>query len=261
MIPDNSTFNTLFSRQILLPEIGAEGQAILACAHVAVVGVGAVGSRVAELLCRSGVGRLTIIDRDFVELSNLPRQTLYTWSDAQSSIAKVEAARRHLNQIMPTCCVYPKHASLSEVNVSELLRSMTVVADGTDNMETRYVINDWCVANDIPWVYAGAVGTRASVFPILGQGRCLRCVFPDPPRLEDVPTCDPAGVLGSATAIAAANSATTAIRIILGDYPESLWRTWDVWSGECSSIHIDKLKSSVSHPCPLCEAKSDCDSL
>ena len=174
--------NSLFSRQLLLPEIGPGGQHALTCAHVAVVGLGAVGGRTAELLCRAGVGRLTIIDRDFVEFSNLPRQILYTWKDAEQTCPKPETFRRHLNEIMPSCHVYPKMLSLSETNVDEILHGAHVVADGTDNMETRYIINDWCVANDVPWVYAGAVGTKASVFPILGKGGCLRCVFPNPPR-------------------------------------------------------------------------------
>jgi molybdopterin-synthase adenylyltransferase len=254
MTHDNSSsINNVFSRQILVPQIGSSGQHALECAHAAVVGVGAVGSRIAELLCRAGVGRLTLIDRDYVEFSNLPRQTLYTWSDAEQTLWKSEAARRHLNGIMPKCCVYPKHASLGVTNVDNLLSSVDIIADGTDNVETRYIVNDWCIAHGIPWVYAGAVGTKASVFPVLGKGRCLRCVFPEPPRLEDVPTCDPEGVLGTATALAAAQSATLVLRIILGDLPEPLWRTWDIWTGEYSSITIESLvKANGNLVCPVC---------
>jgi len=244
--------NALFSRQLLLPRIGPDGQFALACAHVAVVGLGAVGGRTAELLCRAGVGRLTIIDRDFVELSNLPRQILYTWSDAEKTLPKPETFRRHLNAIMPACQVFPKTDSLGAANVGDLLAGAHVVADGTDNIETRYAINDWCVSNGVPWVYAGAVGTKASVFPVLGKGKCLRCAFPDPPMLEELLGCDPAGVLGPATALAAAQSATLVMKIILGDYPDPVWRTWDIWTGEYSSIDIEQIKKSHSKPCPLC---------
>ena len=250
---ENPAPESLFSRQLLLPQIGRGGQHALSCAHVAIVGLGAVGSRTAELLCRAGVGRLTLIDRDFVEFSNLPRQTLYTWSDAEQTMPKVEAARRHLNRIMPGCSVFPRHASLGETNVGELLGGAQVVADGTDNLETRYIVNDWCVSNAVPWVYAGAVGTRASVFPVLGSGACLQCFFPDQPRPEDVPGCDPEGVLGTAAALAAAQSATLVIRIIVGDPPDPVWRTWDVWTGEQSSIDVRKLKASRGRACPLCD--------
>ena len=243
----------IFARHFSLPQIGPEGQTALSWAHVVVVGVGAVGSRIAELLCRAGIGRLTLIDRDFVEFSNLPRQTLYTWSDAASSIPKVEAARRHLNSIMPACIVFPKHANLDACNASELLRPAHVVADGTDNLETRYVINDWCVKNGIPWVYAGASGTKASVFPVLPNGACLRCLFPHAPLPEEVPACESEGVLGSATALASALSSSLIIRIIVGDPPEQVWHTFDVWTGEHALIRFDKLEHFEQRPvCPVC---------
>lgn len=254
MTPSNPIYTDIFSRQIVLPQIGSEGQIALARAHAAIVGAGAVGSRTAELLCRAGVGRITVIDRDFVEFSNLPRQTLYTWNDAEKTLPKVEAARRHLNKIMPSCLVYPKHASLGEKNVDELLALKHIVADGTDNLETRYIVNDWCIRNGVPYIYAGAVGTRASVFPVLGKGGCLRCAWPEPPRFEDTPTCDPEGVLNSATSLAASLSATMVIRIIVGNPPEPLWQTIDVWTGEVSSLSIEQIKISNQMPCKICSS-------
>jgi molybdopterin-synthase adenylyltransferase len=245
-------FSEIFSRQMLLPQIGVDGQHALMCAHVAVVGVGAVGGRTAELLCRAGVGRITIIDSDKVELSNLARQTLYTFSDAQNSEVKVEAFRRHLNQIMPECHVYPKNARLTPDNVSDLIGNAHVVADGTDNMETRFVVNQYCVSNNIPWVYAGAVGTRASVFPVVGKGACLRCIFPEKLSPSDTPNANDRGVLGSATAMAASWSATLIIRILLGDKLESVFRTWDLWTGEMSCMEAEKMKMSNRSVCDVC---------
>jgi len=242
MMPTSA--DDLFSRHHLLPEIGHRGQAILLRSHVTVVGVGAVGSRIAELLCRSGVGRLTLIDSDFVEFSNLPRQTLYTWIDAERRIPKAEAARRQLNTIMPTCQVFPHVKELKTRNVDRLLRGADVVADGTDNIETRYLINDWCVENDVPWVYAGAVGMRASVFPVLDKAGCLRCAFPEPPPTEALPTASQAGVLAATTAIAASRASTLVLRILLGDLPDPIWETWDIWNGTISRLSLDDLKMS-----------------
>jgi adenylyltransferase/sulfurtransferase len=221
--------------------------------HVAVVGVGAVGGRTAELLCRAGVGRLTIIDKDIVQFSNLHRQTLYTWPDAESGLKKAEAFRRHLNEIMPTCQVFPKCAELTSSSVDELLAGVDIVADGTDNFETRFAINDWCIAKGVPWIYAGAVGTKASTFPVLGPGRCLRCLFPEPPSKESLPTADNIGVLGAATAMAAAQSSALVLRVLLNDRPDPVFMTRDVWSGAQSSMTVEQIRSSHGNiPCPIC---------
>jgi len=247
------TADDVFSRHYLLPEIGRDGQARLLRAHVALVGVGAVGSRIAELLCRAGVGRLTLVDSDAVEFSNLHRQTLYTWQDAERSVPKAEAARRQLNCVMPTVQVFPHVARLDITNVGDLLKGADVVADGTDNIETRYVVNDWCVMHDVPWVYAGAVGTKASVFPVRGKNACLRCAFPSPPDRKSLPTAADAGVIGAATAIAAARASTLVMRFILNDPPEPVWETWDVWTGGCSSLPLESLRRAHGNGnCPLC---------
>ncbi len=248
-----SPADDIFSRHYLLPEIGRDGQAKLLRSHVAVVGVGAVGSRISELLCRAGVGTLSLMDDDVVEFSNLPRQTLYTWLDAENSIAKPEAARRQLNTIMPTCRIFPRVKRLDTETINDLLVGVDIVADGTDDIETRYLINDWCVQHGIPWVYAGAVGTKASVFPVTGKGACLRCAFPDPPSGESVPTANDIGVIAAATAIAAARSSTLVLRFLLGDIPESVFETFDVWSGEWSSLSIENLRIAHGKPCPICD--------
>jgi len=246
-------FDEIYSRHYLLPEIGREGQARLLRSHVGVVGVGAVGGRTAEILVRAGIGRVTLIDSDIVELSNLQRQTLYTWNDAEKAIAKPEAARRHLNEIIPTCQIFPKHERLTEENVGELLRGMDIVADGTDNIETRYIVNDWCVKNNVPWIYAGAVGTKTSIFPVLGKNGCLRCTLPIPPEKDALPTANDVGVLAAVTAIAGARSSTLILRILTGDRPEAVWETYDVWRGTHSGMSLETLRKHHGvEKCELC---------
>jgi len=216
--------------------------------------VGAVGGAIAEQLVRAGVGRITIIDRDFVDFSNLTRQTLYTWTDAEKVMPKAEAARRHLNEIIPSCQVFPRIVDLNPDNIHFMLKGAHVIADGTDNMETRYLINDWCITERVPWVYSGAVGVEASTFPILGKNKCFRCIFPEPPPPGTLPTCDTAGVLGSATSVAASHASTLIIRILLGDYPEPILRTWNVWDGTQASITSEKMLAANSDKrCPLCD--------
>ncbi|HDS30918.1 MAG TPA: thiazole biosynthesis adenylyltransferase ThiF, partial [Firmicutes bacterium] len=201
-------------------------------------------------------GRLTVIDSDIVQFSNLHRQTLYTWHDAECAIEKAEALRRHLNRIMPTCQVFPKCVRLDRGNADELLHGADVVADGTDNFETRLAVNDWCVTHGIPWVYAGAVGTKASVFPVLGRGGCLRCLFPEPLSRESLPTADNIGVLGAATAMAGAQSSAFVLRILLGDIPEPVFITRDVWTGAQSIMTLEQMRSSHGNTqCPVCSSK------
>jgi len=249
MTDKQPTQDDVFSRHHILPEIGRTGQAFLLRAHVAIVGVGAVGSRTAEILARAGIGRITLIDSDVVEYSNLQRQTLYTWDDARLGNPKAEAARRHLNRIMPTCQVYPHSVRLDETNIDEILPGAHIVADGTDNIETRYLVNDWCVRNRIPWVYAGAVGTKSSVYPVLNGYPCLRCLFPVQPDRADLPTADDSGVIAAATAVSAARLSSLVMRIIINDLPEPVLETWDVWNGTVSSVHALKIAESRCEVC------------
>ncbi|MCX6645270.1 MAG: HesA/MoeB/ThiF family protein [bacterium] len=254
-MPENSNKpEDLFSRHYILPEIGRNGQAILLRSHVAIVGVGAVGSRIAEFLIRTGVGRLTLIDFDRVEFSNLSRQTLYTWEEAEKNVPKVEAARRHLNEIIPTCQVFPINEKITSENISSLLKSADIIADGTDNIGTRYLINDYCRQARKPWVYAGVVATKASVFPVLPDGACLRCAFPEPPPKSALPVAADAGILAASTSIAGARASTLILRILLHDKPEQFWETWDIWAGTVSRLSIaDLKKAGGNQKCPLCD--------
>jgi molybdopterin/thiamine biosynthesis adenylyltransferase len=188
-----------------------------------------------------------------VDFSNLSRQTLYTYQDAEKALPKAEAARRRLNEIMPTCQVIPRIADLTCDTADLLLHGAQVIADGTDNLATRYLINDWCILTGVPWVYAGAVGTEASNFPIVGRGGCFRCIFPDPPDAGSLPTCDTIGVLAAATAVAAARSSALVMRILLDDIPEPVWETRDVWRGTYAGMSVENLRSAHGEkPCPLC---------
>jgi adenylyltransferase/sulfurtransferase len=248
-----------YHRQMLLPGWGAAGQQRLAQAHAAIVGVGALGSVVAEQLARAGVGTLTLIDRDIVELTNLQRQFLYAMGDLGSP--KVEAARDRLTQINPDCRIYAEATDLRADNAEAVLgihaQRPAVIIDGTDNFETRYLLNDLAVLHAIPLVYGGALATGGTQMTVLHEppGRplrpCLRCVEPEPPPPGTLPTCDTAGVLGPATAVIASIQAAEAIRIILGiasDTPPSLVQV-DLFSGQFRRM---SLAGAHDPACPCC---------
>jgi adenylyltransferase/sulfurtransferase len=244
-----------YSRQVLFSGIGEAGQRQLGAAHAALVGVGATGAAAASLLARAGVGHLTLIDRDFVEASNLQRQVLFDEDDARRALPKAEAARRHLGQINSGVRVTAHVADLTSRNVEDLLRGAQIVLDCTDNFETRYLLNDLCVRDGRPWIYAGAVGASAATMNILPRGgfehptACLACIFPKPP-VGAVETCDTSGVLSTAVNWAASLQVTEALKCLTGQ-PQRLRRTllsYDLWSGARSEI-----ATGTPHPsCSVC---------
>ena len=227
-----------YSRQVLFARIGADGQKRLLQSRVVIVGCGATGSAVASLLARSGVGMLRIIDRDYVEPSNLQRQSLFDEHDAQESLPKAVAAARQIARFNSQVVVEPHVADLTPVNVEALLNGVDLILDGTDNFETRYVVNDFAVKNSLPWIYAAAVGSYAVTLNILpGETACLACVFPDPPR-GTVETCETAGILNSAVNLVASLAATEALKFLTGARSK-MRRTllsWDVWRNERAEI-------------------------
>ena len=205
-----------YIRQAILPEIGAAGQARLARSHVAIVGAGALGTFQAALLARAGVGRLTVIDRDFVERSNLQRQILYTDQDARLGLPKALAAERALAAANPEIRVEGVVDDLNPGSAAALLAGADAIGDGTDNLETRYLINDWALREGVPWVYAGVIGTGGLVMPVLpGVTACLRCVFVDPPAPGVLPTCETAGVLAPAVAVVAGQQSAELLKILV----------------------------------------------
>ena len=204
-----------YSRQILFRGIGAEGQRRLAAARVAIVGCGATGSALAGLLARAGVGTLRIIDRDYVEPSNLQRQSLFDERDAAESLPKAIAAARKIAAFNSAIVIEPKVEDLVPANIEALLEGMSLVLDGTDNFETRYLINDYAVERSLPWIYSAAVGSYAVTLNILpGETACLACIFPDSPR-GMVETCETSGILNSAVNLVASIAATEALKLLV----------------------------------------------
>ena len=227
-----------YSRQILFQGIGAEGQRRLAQARIVVVGCGATGSAVASLLARSGVGTIRIIDRDFVEPSNLQRQTLFDEADARESLPKAIAAARRIAAFNSQIVVEPQVADLTPENIEVLLEGAALILDGTDNFETRYLINDYSVKNGVPWIYAAAVGSYAVTLNVLpGNSACLACLFPDSPQ-GTFETCETAGILNSAVNLVASIEAGESLKILVGA-EDKIRRTlfsFDVWTNEHAEV-------------------------
>ena len=231
-----------YSRQILFPGIGAEGQRKLLNSQVAIVGCGATGSALASLLVRAGVGSLRIIDRDYVEPSNLQRQVLFDEADAADSVPKAIAASRKIAQFNSQIVAEPHVSDLTPKNADQLLGGVQLILDGTDNFETRYLINDYAVKNSLPWIYVAAVGSYAITMNVLpGETACLACLFPDAPA-GMVETCDTAGILNSAVNLAASIAATEALKFLTGAQ-QQLRRTLlshDLWLNQRSEISAAK---------------------
>jgi len=204
-----------YSRQILFRGIGEEGQRKLAAARVAIVGCGATGSALAGLLARAGVGTLRIIDRDYVEPGNLQRQSLFDEKDAAESLPKAIAAARKIATFNSRITVEPKADDLVPANIEGLLAGIQLILDGTDNFETRYLINDYAVDRSLPWIYSAAVGSYAVTLNVLpGQTACLACIFPDSPR-GMVETCETSGILNSTVNLVASVAATEALKMLV----------------------------------------------
>ena len=200
-------------------------------AHVAIVGCGALGSFQAGALARAGVGKLTIVDRDYVEESNLQRQWLYDENDAREGLPKAQAAARHIARINGACTVEPAIKDLSSSNIEDICGGASLILDGTDNFETRYLINDYAVREHVPWIYGAAVGTYGITMPVLpGTSACFACIYPDPPSGAQ-PTCETSGVLGPVTSLIASIQAADAISLLCGHTPRLRIATADLWAG------------------------------
>jgi molybdopterin-synthase adenylyltransferase len=221
-----------YSRQILFPAIGRVGQEKIGRASVAIAGCGALGSFQAEALARAGVGSLRLIDRDYVDVSNLQRQWLYSEQDATDETPKAVAAAKRLRELNRDVEIIPFVADLTPSNAEDLLAECDLILDGTDNFETRYLLNDISVKLGIPWIYGAAVGSYGVVMPLVpGAGPCFCCVYPEPPSGPQ-PTCDVNGVISAVTATVAARQTALALRLLVGwpDFRASI-ETVDVWTG------------------------------
>ena len=239
-----------YSRQARFLRWGEQGQTKFGASRVAIVGCGALGTVQAEILTRAGIGRLRIIDRDFVELSNLQRQFLFSEADAVEGTPKAVAAVRRLAQINSEVDLDPVVADLSPSNAADLLEDIDLILDATDNFETRYLLNDFAVRENIPWVYGAAVasyGLKLAVLP--GVTACLKCIYPEPP-VGAQPTCETAGVLGTVTATVAALQTADAMKILAAGRDNFVARltTLDLWTGE-----IRQIAPPARDPhCPCC---------
>jgi adenylyltransferase/sulfurtransferase len=270
-ITDPITDQDRYSRQILFPGIGLTGQNLLASAHVAIIGVGATGAATASLLARAGVGTLTLIDRDFVEPSNLQRQILFDEADAREALPKAEAARRKIALFNSAITVHPHIADLVPANVHDLLAPAHLILDATDNFETRYLINDYAVQQSKPWIYAAAIGAYAATMNILPKPpedapstpysllptpcpptACIACIFPKPPT-GPVETCDTAGILSTAVNLAASLQTTEALKL-LTNQPHLMRRTllsFDLWTPEGQGA-LARSEINTATPNPAC---------
>lgn len=246
-----------YNRQVLLPFIGEEGQRKIGESTAVVAGCGALGTVIANVLGRAGVGHIRIVDRDFIEESNLQRQVLFDEQDCRENLPKAVAAARKLKSINSTINIEGLVTDINPGNIEELIKDATVVVDGADNFETRYVINDACVKHGIPWVYGAAVGSVGLSMTIIPeQTPCIRCLFETSPPPGMTPTCDTAGVLGSVTGLIGNFEAAEALKICAGRLDEINKKLFqvDLWNGEMHQFKIAKAREVAD--CPCCKQKN-----
>ncbi len=234
-----------YSRQLLFSGIGREGQARLVESSVVIIGCGALGAMQAEMLARAGVGRLRLIDRDFVEESNLHRQVMFDESDAAGRLPKAIAAANRIGRLNSEITVEPVVRDVNYTNIEQLIQSTDLILDGTDNFETRYLINDAAVKTGRPWIYGAAVGAHGLQMTIRpSQTPCLRCVFPEVPAPGTSPTCDTAGVILPIIATVTAWQVTEALKLLTGqeDRLHGALLQFDLWENRFTRLRLDRMK-------------------
>ena len=243
-----------YSRQILFQHIDGNRQKKLINSTVLLIGCGALGTVSSSYLVRAGIGKLRIIDRDFIEENNLQRQILFDEDDILENLPKAVAAQKKLQRINSNVKVEGIVTDINYSNIDELTKDVDIIIDGTDNFETRFLVNDYCVKNSIPWVYGACIGSRGVVMNIIpSMTPCLRCVFETMPQMGSFPTCDTAGVIGPIAGIIASYQVTEAIKILTGNYAsvnKSLLEI-DVWETNFRQIDISELKDTNN--CPTCK--------
>ena len=245
--------NDRYSRQILFAQIGEEGQARIAGSKVVIIGCGALGAVQAETLARAGVGHLVLVDRDFVEESNLQRQIMFEESDALNRLPKAVAAGSRIARVNSDVRVEPMVADVNFENIEEIISGASLVLDGTDNFETRFLINDACVKSKTPWVYGAAVGSYGLTMTIVpGESPCLRCVLEAMPEPASGPTCDTAGVIMPIVTTIASIQAAEALKLLTGRV-DKLHRsliTIDVWDFQFKKLDLSRF--DAGDECPVC---------
>lgn len=239
-----------YSRQLLFKHIGASGQKHLSDAKVAIIGCGALGSAIAETLVRSGVGTIHIADRDYVELSNIQRQQLFTEEDAVEMLPKVVAAEKRLKSINSNIVLHTYLQNVDYTQIEYLAARVDVIMDATDNFETRQLINDTAYKHNIPWIYGACVGSSGVIFPFIPkQTACFRCLLPVLPTVNE--TCDTVGIISPAVQITAATQCTEALKLLTGNDGaiRSKVHHFDCWNNTFLDIGISKLKKETCETC------------
>jgi adenylyltransferase/sulfurtransferase len=244
-----------YSRQVRFPGIGPEGQERIRASKVVLVGCGALGTHLADHLVRGGVGELVVVDRDYVEPSNLQRQVLFDEEDAAAGLPKAIAAARKLSRINSDVRVNAVAEDLGPWNAARLLGHPDLLLDGTDNFATRYLVNDYSVKEGVPWIYGACVGASGLVFPVLPrEGACLRCVFPAPPPAEITPTCETAGVIAPIVAAVAAVQAAEAFKLLSGkkELVSRALTVLDLWESSFRTMNVPREPQA---DCPTCAGR------
>lgn len=247
----NPNSSERYSRQILFSRIGSDGQKTLSGARAVIIGCGALGSAQAEAMARAGIGTLRIVDRDFVEFSNLQRQTMFNESDASERLPKAIACANHIGEINSEIKVEPEIIDANHSNIEALIAEADVVVDGTDNFATRYLINDACIKHKVNWIYGAAVGSYGVTMTIRPHATpCLRCIFPEAPPAASAPTCDTSGVIMPIISVVAAVQVSEALKLLTGasDSLHNSLMQFDVWRNEWRKIAL----SSPLDDCPTC---------
>ena len=246
-----------YSRQVRFPHIGETGQRRLAKSRVTLIGCGALGSVIADVLVRAGVGFIRIVDRDFLELSNLQRQTLFCEADVDAGLPKAIAAANRLRQINSTIEIEPIVADVVSANIRDVVEGCDLILDGTDNFEIRFLINDVSIATGTPWIYGGCLGADGQMMVVLPEDTpCLHCLMMDgPPAPGTTATCDSFGILSPIINVVASFEAMEAIKILSGNL-EAVNRklnVFEMWSNTMRQMDVSGLRSSVQ--CPACDEK------
>ncbi len=237
------------ARQLAFAKLGAEGQARLAGSRVAVIGVGGLGTVAAQALCRAGVGFVRLVDRDYVEESNLPRQVLYDEADVREGLPKAVAAARRLGAVDSSIALEARVVDVDASNVDDLVRDVDLVIDGGDNFAVRFLVNEACLARGVPWIYGGALGDYGVTMNVLpGRGPCLRCLLRECPPPGSLPSCAEAGVLNMATGVIGNIQAAEGLKLLLGS--PDLRRTYlsvSLWKSRFHELALER-----DPGCPSC---------
>lgn len=238
-----------YLRQVSFPGLGRAGQERLRRASAVQVGCGGLGSTLAACMVRAGIGRYTLIDKDSPDLTNLHRQFMYDEADAASGRNKARISARKLRRADSTVQIKAVAAELTAKNVDRLLSGHDLVLDGLDDMAARYIVNDWCVKNGVPWIYGGVAGSCGMTLTILpGRGPCLRCLWPEPADRAALPNCITAGIINTVPALVATLQATEALKILSGGgEPVTEFRVIDPWAGTSQSLAVRR-----NPDCPCC---------